>query len=152
MNILCSKKDWSKGQAILLSIIVIGGVILGATTIAGFLTAVQLRQSNDAANSAKAIFAAETGINCGVYTFYHPSETRCGVSAVGSHWSISLGNGSSADFVCYAAGAATLDSSSEILCTDLDNPDDPNDRFVGYVYSRGTAGTATRAFLYTISP
>ena len=51
-------KSEAGGQAVLLVIFVIGGVMLGATAIAGFLTIIQLQQSGDVANSAKAIFAA----------------------------------------------------------------------------------------------
>lgn len=59
-----------KGQAILLTLIAIGGILAGATTIAGTLVVYQLRQSSDAANSAKAIFAADAGIEWGLYQFF----------------------------------------------------------------------------------
>ena len=53
----------------ILTVIAIGGTILGATTVAGLLTVYQIRESFDISNSAKAIFAADTGIEWGLYLF-----------------------------------------------------------------------------------
>jgi len=50
------------GQAMLLTVLVLGGSILAASTVAGYLTLLKIRTSSDAANSAKALFAADTGI------------------------------------------------------------------------------------------
>ena len=58
------------GQAMFLSILAIGGTILGATTIAGLLMIYQLRRTSDLANSAKAIFAADAGLESALYNFY----------------------------------------------------------------------------------
>jgi hypothetical protein len=49
------------GQAMLIAVLSLGGAILGATTVAGLLTLYQIRATTDTANSAKAIFAADTG-------------------------------------------------------------------------------------------
>lgn len=57
------------GQVMLLTILVLSGTILGATTIAGFLTLYQIRQSTDIINSAKAIFAADAGLECEFYNY-----------------------------------------------------------------------------------
>lgn len=46
----------------LLSIMILGGVMLSASMIAGLLLRHQIRQVNDAVSSAKAVFAADTGI------------------------------------------------------------------------------------------
>lgn len=51
----------------LMSVLSIGGVLLGATTIAGTLMVFQVRQNTDFANSAKAIFAADAGLEWGLY-------------------------------------------------------------------------------------
>lgn len=56
-----------KGQVMLLSILLIGASILGATSIAGYLMLRQLRLSSDIVNSTKAIFAADTGIEWELY-------------------------------------------------------------------------------------
>jgi len=55
------------GQAMLIAILTIGGAILGATTLAGLLTLYQIRANTDSENSAKAIFAADTGLNWALY-------------------------------------------------------------------------------------
>lgn len=51
----------------LLSMLILGGILLGASTIAGLLMLYQLRQSSNVSQSARAIFAADTGIEWGLY-------------------------------------------------------------------------------------
>ena len=46
----------------LITVLALSGTILGATAIAGLLMLYQIRQSTDIANSTKAIFAADAGI------------------------------------------------------------------------------------------
>lgn len=65
-----------RGQVMILTALTLGGVILTATTIAGLLTVYQLRQTVDLANSAKAIFAADTGIEWGLYRFFEPAGSE----------------------------------------------------------------------------
>lgn len=55
------------GQAMLLTILMLGGAILGASTIAGYLMILKIKASSDITNSTKAIFAAETGIEWELY-------------------------------------------------------------------------------------
>lgn len=55
------------GQAIVLAVLALGGIVLSATAVAGLLMTHQIRQTTDAANSAKAVFAADAGIECGLY-------------------------------------------------------------------------------------
>ena len=65
---ICDKKLRSTtGQALLLSILALGGVVLSATTIAGLVMTYQIRQTTEAADSAEAVFAADAGIECGLY-------------------------------------------------------------------------------------
>lgn len=64
-----------KGQVMILTVLALGGTILGATTIAGLLMLYQLRSTSDVADSAKAIFAADTGIDWSLYKFAYPSST-----------------------------------------------------------------------------
>ena len=45
----------------ILTVLALGGAVLGATTVAGLLMLYQLRQTSDMANSARAIFAADAG-------------------------------------------------------------------------------------------
>lgn len=50
------------GQVMVLSVVILGGILLSAAAIGGLLTVYQLRASNDAVASAKAIFAADAGL------------------------------------------------------------------------------------------
>ena len=59
-----------KGQVMLLTVLVIGGLLLGASAIAGLLMVYQLRQSSDVTNSTKAIFAADAGIEWELYRMF----------------------------------------------------------------------------------
>lgn len=58
----------------ILSVLAIGGTMLGATTIAGLLMTYQIRSTSDATNSAKAIFAADAGIDWGTYLHIKPAS------------------------------------------------------------------------------
>jgi hypothetical protein len=62
-----------KGQVMLLTVLVIGGLLLGASSIAGLLMVYQLRQASDIANSTKAIFAADTGLEWELYRMFKDS-------------------------------------------------------------------------------
>ena len=71
--------DPRKGQVILITIIVITGTLIGALTIGGLLILYQLRQAGDITRSAQSIFAADAGIEWGLYQFFKPvSSTRVG--------------------------------------------------------------------------
>ena len=56
----------------LIAILTLGGSILGATALAGLLTLYQIRASTDSENSAKAIFAADSGLNWALYSYFNP--------------------------------------------------------------------------------
>ena len=64
----------------LLTILALGSTLLGATTIAGLLMLYQIRQATDLGNSAKAIFAADAGIEQAYYNLScaeDPSKDPC---------------------------------------------------------------------------
>lgn len=65
-----------KGQVMLMTIMVLGGTILGAITIGGMILVFQLRQTGDLQNSARAVFAADAAIEWGLYQKYHPTEAK----------------------------------------------------------------------------
>ncbi|MDR3582156.1 MAG: hypothetical protein P4L67_02680 [Candidatus Pacebacteria bacterium] len=63
-------KNGRSGQAMLIAVLSLGGAILGATAVAGLLTLYQLRAANDSQNSAKAIFAADAGVEWTLFDYY----------------------------------------------------------------------------------
>jgi hypothetical protein len=60
-------RSCSTGQVMLLTALLISGIVLSITSLAGLLTVYQLRQVTDVNNSTKAIFAADTGIEWELY-------------------------------------------------------------------------------------
>jgi len=82
----------AKGQAMLLTVLVLGGSILAASTIAGYLTLLKIRTASDIANSAKAVFAADAGVEWELYK-HIPPYNPAGYSKDDAH---SFSNG--ADF------------------------------------------------------
>ena len=70
-------RDTRNGQAMLIAVLSLGGAMLGATTVAGLLILLQIRQTTDTLNSAKAIFAADAGVEYALYDFYCPLSARC---------------------------------------------------------------------------
>lgn len=88
------------GQAMLIAVLTLGGAILGATSIAGILILYQIRSTTDSADSAKAIFAADSGLNWALYTYFEG----------GSLMSLpqpTLGNGATVSTTCYAIDGTT---------------------------------------------
>jgi len=96
--------------------------MLGATVIAGFLIVNQIKMTSNAADSAKAVFAADAGIEWGVYNYSRPSSTD--PTPVFS-------NGASFTVTCYDS------SSSEIDCRNAST---------SLMKSSGRAGASYRAF------
>ncbi|MEK9154860.1 MAG: hypothetical protein AAB596_02225 [Patescibacteria group bacterium] len=75
-NLLKFKENLSQiisnnsGQAMLLAVFLIGSGILAFTSIAGYLMAQRIRTASDITDSAKAIIAADAGLECGLYKIY----------------------------------------------------------------------------------
>lgn len=66
-----------KGQVMLLTVVLLSGTVLGTTAIAGLLMTYELRQATLATDSAKAIFAADTGLEWQLYrAFKDPTYAR----------------------------------------------------------------------------
>ncbi len=106
----------------LIAVVSLGSAILGATTIAGFLMVYQIRQSTDFVNSAKAIFAADAGIEWARYSYYQSASTTL----------LSFGNGATSTVTCDDGAGNTLP------CSDGSSTE---------AISEGTAANAARAFL-----
>lgn len=62
-------RNCSTGQAMVLTIVMIGGIFLSATAIAGLLIFFQLQQATDFGNSAMAVFAADGAMEEATYRF-----------------------------------------------------------------------------------
>jgi hypothetical protein len=60
---------YRQGQAMILTTIAMGGSLIVITTIAGLVTLYQLRQLSSVTSSAKAIYAAEAGLEWGIYQY-----------------------------------------------------------------------------------
>jgi hypothetical protein len=107
------------GQAMLIAVLSLGGAILGATAIAGFLTLYQIRTTTDSANSAKAIFAADSGVEWAQFNYYCSTDmpSRCpGVTpGVNDYPTSSFSNGVVVSVDCYDTYAA---SGSSTVCSD----------------------------------
>ncbi len=129
------------GQVMIITILVLGGAILSATTIAGLLMLYQIRQTTDIANSGKAIYAADAGIEWALYTWFcTPSKGNCGIplpSGAGKP-AATLSNGATivVEKDCYDINGDLLVGSN---CTATSSPYSVRFRSVG------TAGNSTRA-------
>lgn len=66
------------GQVMLLSVLMIGSSILVFSSIAGYMMLERFRTSSNAVDSTKAIFAADSGIECELYkyNFSDPQNSR----------------------------------------------------------------------------
>ncbi len=88
----------------LLTVLALGSTLLGATTIAGLLMVYQIRQASDLNDSTRSIFAADTGIEWGLYQFLNPAG---GASAP------VMSDGASFTVTCYASGGTPVGCTDE---------------------------------------
>ena len=112
----------------ILAVLSLGGAMLGATAIAGLLMLYQLRTVTDSENSAKAIFAADAGVEWALFTYFNPSN--------GATMS-SLGNGATYTVICYDNSAVP----QVVPCNDPTPP--------AFAVSRGQSLESARAFYVT---
>lgn len=61
----------------LITSLVLASTLLASTTIAGLLMLYQLRQGSDIANSTKAIYAADSGLEWRLYHFFKVDGRTC---------------------------------------------------------------------------
>lgn len=111
----------------LLAVLALGGTMLGATTIAGFLMLYQIRQATDFESSAKAIFAADAGTEYALYSYFKPPEGVLPGVPAGT-----LSNQAMLDVTCYESDDVTV-----ISC---------DTSTAAYAISKGSAGDTKRAF------
>jgi hypothetical protein len=143
------------GQVMIITVLTLGGTILGVTTIAGLLMLYQIRQATDLASSAKAIFAADAGIEWSYYQFNcDPNDTTnkwpgCALDPPSFNPSSqpqpSFTNGASFEVTCQDYGG-----SKNFNCED--GKKNQIDGVLPEIYSIksiGKAGNTSRAFLVT---
>ncbi|MBI2278632.1 MAG: hypothetical protein HYU81_01050 [Candidatus Brennerbacteria bacterium] len=87
------------GQALILIVVMMGGILFTVTAVAGLLMYYQLQQSNDAANSTVAIFAADAGIERALYYYFfeHTPSGCASYPCTASAPAPSLVNGATAE-------------------------------------------------------
>lgn len=93
MNFLLSTRyrlHANSGQVMLATVLILSGTILGATTIAGILMLYQVRQSTNIGNSAKAIFAADTGLEYEFYRKYKDAGYAAPIMTNGASFATTL--------------------------------------------------------------
>lgn len=66
------------GQAMLVTMLFMSGLILVGTAVAGLLVSYQIRQAADTQASTQAIFAADTGIENAFYCYRHEFHSGSG--------------------------------------------------------------------------
>ena len=71
MKMIQEKKKRKSGQAMILTVVMIGGMFLSASAIAGLLMFYQLQQANDTGNSTIAIFAADAALEYATYYYFN---------------------------------------------------------------------------------
>jgi len=126
------------GQAMLIAVLSLGGAILGATTVAGLLTLYQLRAANDSQNSAKAIFAADSGVEWTLFDYYCGRAGRC-VAGAPDDGQIKPPASSLPSFV----NGATI----SIACVDANGASSPcSDASTTEAVTVGASGNVKRAF------
>ncbi len=146
----------------LLSILALGGAILGATTIAGVLMLYQIRATTDTQNSAKAIFAADAGTEWTLFDYYCDVTStleplsRCvpsgglpgspreqamppGTVASSTQGIATFSNGAVMEATCYDASSPTPNT---VACSSVS---------AVTAVDRGTSLTSERVFLVNIA-
>ena len=67
----------SKGQAMLLAVLLIGTSVLVITSLSGYLMLQRIRMGFNFVDSTKAIFAADAGVECEFYNFFKGASVDC---------------------------------------------------------------------------
>lgn len=65
------------GQAMLLAVLLIGASVMAFTSIAGYMTLTRMKTSSNITDTAKAIMAADAGIECELYNKYKDPDIIC---------------------------------------------------------------------------
>ena len=130
------------GQALLIAILTLSGAILGVTALAGLLMLYQSRSATDSRDSAKAVFAADTGINWALYSYFTkpyqqgpmPGKANPGIPAGGQ-----LSDGTTITVTCLDGA----NPPNEVTCANAPNKTS--------VLSEGEMNGSRRAFEYDLA-
>ena len=90
-------KAGTRGQAMLLTTVMMSGVILSVSAIAGLLMLYQVRQATDAVDSSMAFYAADAGVEQTLYCYFTGFDIQSDVdiAADGCNQELTLTNGAS---------------------------------------------------------
>ena len=94
-------KSLLSGQVMILTTMIIGGIMISASVVAGILMFYQIRQANDAGTSGMAVFAADAGIEKALQCYFWEGTSDQNLNEI-CDVSDSLPNGASyeADLDC----------------------------------------------------
>ena len=115
----------------LIAILTLGGAILGVTTLAGLLMLYQIRANTDSENSARAIFAADSGVNWALYSYFHPPEGPLPGTPAGM-----LGDGATITVTCSDDAGDPIDCDTNATTTAI---------------AEGISGGSRRAFFVNLT-
>lgn len=106
----------SKGQVMILSVVMISGAVLSATAAVGILMIYELRHAGNAINSAEAIFAADAGVECALMKH---KEDEPVLDCNDSGAPVELSNGATFEVfevtdTCGVIGARSLGKSNQV--------------------------------------
>ena len=79
----------NRGQVMLMSVLLICGAILAVSALASSLVLQQLKKSTAAGESARAVFAADAGVERALWERYHNSAVQSGCASSTSPLSFS---------------------------------------------------------------
>lgn len=130
------RKSERSGQAMLIAVLAMGGAMMGATAIAGLLILYQIRATTNSVNSAKSIFAADSGVDWALYSYYCQDDGRCPNGP--PPLTVMLpGSGAIVSSTCYDV------NNNVVACNATTS--------VNYVVSEGTSLGTSRAFFLSLS-
>lgn len=131
----------NKGQVMVLTVLIIGGILLTATVIAGYLTFFQIRQANNVIQSTMSVFAADAALEQTLYCYFFEGNVVPVGSVVETNvcdQSGSLNNGASYESRIKCKKSLGDKQSSDVLCSE-------NNQVIGFVVkSFGSIGETER--------
>jgi len=70
------RSSWQAGQALIMTVILMGGIMIGTTAIAGIVLIYAVRSATLAGFSSQAIYAADAGLEWELYQYFAPGGTN----------------------------------------------------------------------------